>query len=120
MSRSSDFGVILWPRLTTQYEIWLVQPNLGPGSGIFGTFIVHHGGATVRDLHPIPYSPLTVIRGTLSCYRAFALQVFKEPKPRLRRCPKLARVGYSVTRDWQQISLQSRACNRLHPVSRLS
>jgi hypothetical protein len=42
------------------------------GSGVVGTFVVHHSGATVRDLHPIPYSPLTVIRGTLSCFRAFA------------------------------------------------
>jgi hypothetical protein len=58
------------------------------GSGVVGTFVVHHSGATVRDLHPIPYSPLTVIRGTLSCFRAFAPQVFKEPKRGLRRCPK--------------------------------
>src|SRR4030081_4094270 len=92
MSRSSDFGVILWPRLTTQHQIRLIQPDLGLSSGFLGTIVVRHSGATVRDFYPIPYSPLTVIRGTLSWFQA------------RRRC--------AVARPWQSF------CKDLNPGSR--
>jgi hypothetical protein len=55
-SRSSDFGVILRPRLSV-----LIRD-----SGICGAFVVRYSGATVRDLHSVPYSPMTVATGTLS------------------------------------------------------
>ena len=92
MSRSSDFGVILWPRLTTQPSdsVDLTGPSLS--SGFLGTFVVRHSGATVRDLYPIPYSPLTVIKGTLSWFQA--------------------RRRYALARPWQSF------CTDLRPGSR--
>jgi hypothetical protein len=35
-------------------------------SGILGAFVTRYSGATARDLHPIPYSPIAVATGTLS------------------------------------------------------
>jgi hypothetical protein len=35
-------------------------------SGISGAFVVRYSGATVRDSHPVPYSPAAVTTGTLS------------------------------------------------------
>src|SRR5206468_2340370 len=55
-SRSSDFRVILRPRLSVPLR----------DSGIVGAFVVPYSGATVRDLHPVPYSPGAVATGTLS------------------------------------------------------
>jgi len=60
---SRDYGFLIFP---TVRMVWL-----------FGTFVVHHSDAAARDLHLIPYSPLTVIRGTYSCFQAFVLNCSK-------------------------------------------
>jgi hypothetical protein len=36
------------------------------GQRLYEIFVPRYSGATARDLHPFPYSPLIVIRGTLS------------------------------------------------------
>jgi len=55
-SRPSDFRVILRPRLSVPLR----------DSGISRAFVVRYSGATVRDLHPVPYSPGAVATGTRS------------------------------------------------------
>jgi len=31
-------------------------------------FVTRYSGVTARDLHPFPYSPSTVVEGTLFCF----------------------------------------------------
>jgi hypothetical protein len=78
-----------------------------------GTFVVRHSGATVRDLHPIPYSPLIVIRGTRSCVPGFRPKLFKEPKTIFGDAPILLAVWHSVTR----LSQKSSAHNFLYKAA---
>src|ERR1700751_4218706 len=76
---------------------------------VFGTFVVHHSGATARDLHPIPHSPLTLIRGIA---RVFWLSPkrFKEPKIVFGNHLTMLAASYSVTR------LSEKSLSRHRPI----
>ena len=52
-SRSSDFEVVL-----------LTPPYRALAQWLKGAFVSRYSGATAWDLHPFPYSPLAVARGT--------------------------------------------------------
>jgi hypothetical protein len=52
--------------------------QLDAGQWLREIFVPRHSGATARDLHPFPYSPLTVIRGTLSYLPQYVVAPFKE------------------------------------------
>jgi hypothetical protein len=48
-------------------------------SGMLGAVVVRYSGATVRDLHPVPYSPATVAAGTQSGFKTTICGIkFKE------------------------------------------
>lgn len=66
MSRSSDFEVIL----ITQPSHQLLYLTVA-----LWAFVTRYSGVTVRDFHPFPYSPQTVVRGTHIAYsREFHLK----------------------------------------------
>jgi hypothetical protein len=48
------------------------------GQWLCEIFVPRYSGATARDLHPFPYSPLTVIRGTLSHLPQYVVVTIKE------------------------------------------
>jgi hypothetical protein len=43
-----------------------------------GAFVVRHSGATARDLHPSPYSPQAVARGTLQGFHYFIIVALRK------------------------------------------
>jgi hypothetical protein len=66
-SRSSDSEVTL-----------LAPPYRAPAQWLKGAFVSRYSGATVWDLHPFPYSPLAVTRGTLHVTTTTYGGLFKE------------------------------------------
>jgi hypothetical protein len=44
----------------------------------FEAFVARYSGATVRDLHSLPYSPWTVVQGTCSWRSHKVTKTFKE------------------------------------------
>jgi hypothetical protein len=46
----------------------LIPPYRDCSQWLRGTFVTRYSGATAWDLHPFPYSPLAVTRGTPSCF----------------------------------------------------
>jgi hypothetical protein len=54
------------------------MPPTGAGQWPYEIFVSRYSGATARDFHPFPYSPLTVTRGTLSYLPQYIVELFKE------------------------------------------